>query len=456
MQPNSVFLSYRRADTSGYAGRLYDRLAAGLGKGRVFMDVDSISYGEDFVEVIERTLQSCQVVLVMIGPGWLNARDDRGQQRLEQAADPVRVEVVAALAAKVRVIPILVGGAVMPHEDALPEGLKALYRRNAITLSDKRFNLDAQELIETLKRILPKPVPVWQRLPLRTLGWGLGGVVLAGGAAVLGPGWVQPQRVPGPEVSASAAASAPQLVASSPQPGDVAHECVKGVCFDMVAIPAGTFQMGSPSTEDGREDDEGPVHRVTVPAFWMGQTEVTQGLWQAVMGNNNPSHFKACGSACPVETVSWDDAQAFIQALNRLTGRKYRLPSEAEWEYAARASTKTRYFWGDVVGQGNANCDGCGSRWDNKSTAPAKSFNPNAWGLYDMHGNVWEWAQDAYAETYDASTNGELRNGNAVMTRMLRGGSWFNNPQVLRSASRIGITPGDRSYGTGFRLAKTN
>jgi len=184
MRPNSVFLSYRRADSAGYAGRLYECLAASLGKGRVFIDVDSIPYGADFVEAIKRTLQNCQVVLVMIGPGWLNARDEGGKLRLAQAEDPVRVEIVTALATKVQVIPILVGGASMPSEKALPEGLKALHRRNAITLSDRRFNLDVQDLIKSLS------VPMRRRpwgISLSTLGWGLGivWVVLACWTAVV-------------------------------------------------------------------------------------------------------------------------------------------------------------------------------------------------------------------------------------------------------------------------------
>jgi len=130
---------------------------------------------------------------------------------------------------------------------------------------------------------------------------------------------------------------------------------------EMVAIPAGSLDMGS---HDGDSDEE-PVHRVNVPAFAMSKTEVTQGQWRAVMGGN-PSHFKACGDDCPVENVSWNDVQAFIRRLNALTGQRYRLPSEAEWEYAARAGTTTKYPWGDEIGRDNANCEGCGGQWDGR------------------------------------------------------------------------------------------
>ncbi|MFM2328332.1 MAG: hypothetical protein RLZZ494_435, partial [Pseudomonadota bacterium] len=155
MPPHSVFLSYRRADSAGDVRYLYDLLSESLGEGRVFMDVDSISYGEDFVEVIERTLTGCQVVLVVIGPSWLSVRDERGRLRLERPGDPVRVEVMAALSMKVKLIPVLVGGAVMPDEEELPEGLKPLSRRNAFMLShDKRFKRDVQDLVKELRKLL--------------------------------------------------------------------------------------------------------------------------------------------------------------------------------------------------------------------------------------------------------------------------------------------------------------
>jgi formylglycine-generating enzyme required for sulfatase activity len=239
---------------------------------------------------------------------------------------------------------------------------------------------------------------------------------------------------------------------------------VNGASFRMVNVPAGSFLMGSPESELGRVvSNEGPQRRVTVRAFQLGQTEVTQGLWQAVMGSN-PSRFKNCGSDCPVEQVSWDDVQGFIQKLNQQTGQSFRLPSEAEWEYAARAGSTSAYPWGAQASHEHANygkdqcCGGLAlgrDRWEN--TAPVSQFPANAFGLHDMHGNVDEWVQDCYGSYSSAPTNGEPVNPSRCVHshRGLRGGSWFVVPQRLRSFSR-GASPPDYRHGSsGFRLART-
>ncbi|MCY3766049.1 MAG: SUMF1/EgtB/PvdO family nonheme iron enzyme, partial [Gemmatimonadetes bacterium] len=157
-----------------------------------------------------------------------------------------------------------------------------------------------------------------------------------------------------------------------------------GALLEMVKIAPGTFQMGSPRSEQGRNSVEGPVHEVKISkGFYLGKYEVTQAQWEAVMGSN-PSRFGGCGD-CPVERVSWRDAQSFIRKLNEMEGQThFRLPSEAEWEFAARAGTTTRYSWGDEIGSNRANCDGCGSQWDLRMTAPVGSFPANPWGLHDM------------------------------------------------------------------------
>ena len=224
----------------------------------------------------------------------------------------------------------------------------------------------------------------------------------------------------------------------------------------MVRIPRGTFQMGSPTSERGGNDDERPVHEVTIRlGFYLGKYEVTQAQWEAVMGNN-PSNFKGCAE-CPVERVSWDDAQAFTRKLNELDGNeRYRLPSEAEWEYAARAGTTTRYSWGDEIGSNRANCVGCGSQWDNDKTAPVGSFDGNAWGLHDMHGNVWELVKDCWNDDYlGAPADGSSWESGDCSQRVLRGGSWHNNPVILRAAKRAWYFPHSQSYGVGFRIART-
>jgi formylglycine-generating enzyme required for sulfatase activity len=231
-----------------------------------------------------------------------------------------------------------------------------------------------------------------------------------------------------------------------------------GVTLDMVAIPGGTFMMGSPETEEGRFNNEGPQHSVTVPAFFMAKYPVTQAQWQAVMGNN-PSYFK--GANRPVEQVSWNEAGEFCQKLSQITGKNYRLPSEAEWEYACRAGTATPFCFGETITTGLANYDGDDtygngpkgvSRWQ---TTDVGSFPPNGFGLYDMHGNVREWCQDAWHEDY----NGAPTDGSAWTSeedpdrRLLRGGSWGNYPWSCRSAYRNYYSPGDRYHWIGFRLA---
>ena len=226
---------------------------------------------------------------------------------------------------------------------------------------------------------------------------------------------------------------------------------VNGVSFKMIRIPAGEFLMGSPPNEKDREDDEGPQHRVVLNSFWMGETEVTQGLWKAVM-TKNPSKFLDCGDECPVEQVSWNDIQKFIDKLNGFDQtNKYRLPTEAEWEYACRAGSSTRFSFGDddfwlIIEH---------AWYNSSSTHPVAQKKPNAFGLYDMHGNVWEWCQDRYEENY--YSHSPERNPKGPKTgdyRVVRGGSWLGSENYLRSADRGKQEPDSRHYRfLGFRLA---
>jgi formylglycine-generating enzyme required for sulfatase activity len=194
--------------------------------------------------------------------------------------------------------------------------------------------------------------------------------------------------------------------------------------------------------------DEKPVHGVTINySFYMGKYEVSQAQWQAVMGNN-PANFKDCGGNCPVEQVSWDDAQSFINKLNESNdGFRYRLPTEAEWEYACRAGTTGDYA-------GNLSEMAWFSENSGNKTHAVGGKQPNAWGLADMHGNVWEWCQDWYHETYNgAPTDGSAwLSGGEQKSRVVRGGSWGSDATNLRSAYRDNFTPGDRSINLGFRL----
>ena len=243
---------------------------------------------------------------------------------------------------------------------------------------------------------------------------------------------------------------------------------------EMVSIPGGTFQMGDLSGKG--HDDEKPVHTVTVRPFKLGKYEVTFAQWDACMADggcktldedHRPDDEVWGRGNLPVIDVSWDDAQLFIDWLSSKTDGGYRLPTEAEWEYAARAGSLDDYSWGDDVGVNQANCDGCGSQWDDKQTAPAGSFPANAWGLHDMHGNVAEWVQDCWHENYEgAPSDGSAWTSSCQVGddnedynhetgfRVCRGGSWYGNTWNLYSASRTFYPRWDRLSGVGFRLAK--
>lgn len=233
------------------------------------------------------------------------------------------------------------------------------------------------------------------------------------------------------------------------------NSLTNSIGMELVLIPAGTFQMGSPESEEGHNDSEGPVHQVTIgQPFYLGKYEVTQAQWRAVMGNN-PSYFSNCDT-CPVEQVSWDDVQDFIERLNAQEGvTTYRLPSEAEREYAARAGTQTAYSFGDTrerLGQ-YAWVDGnSGGR-----THPVGGKRPNMFGLYDMHGNVSEWVQDCWHGDYrGAPTDGSAwvtgRNCNG---RVLRDGGVRSDPSLLRSASRFWTNADFKLRSIGFRIARS-
>ena len=229
--------------------------------------------------------------------------------------------------------------------------------------------------------------------------------------------------------------------------GKIIKDCAD--CPEMVVIPAGSFEMGS-----NKEPNEMPVHRVTIKrAFALGKTEVTQGQWKAIMDNNNPSKFSSCGDNCPVEQVSWDDVQIFIEKLNAKTGKKYRLPSEAEWEYACRAGGQHEYCGSDdldSIAWYGASAKPAGN--SGKSTNPVATKQANAFGLYDMSGNVWEWVEDVYHDSYNgAPSDGSAWQGDSVL-RVPRGGSW----SFLQRAAKRGGSESDFRYSTiGFRLART-
>jgi formylglycine-generating enzyme required for sulfatase activity len=218
---------------------------------------------------------------------------------------------------------------------------------------------------------------------------------------------------------------------------------IAGVRFEFIPVNPGEFLMGS---ENG-DSDERPVHQVRITRpFELGKYEVTQGQWRAVMGGN-PSYFKSCGEDCPVEQVSWDDVENFLDKLNeRNDGYQYRLPTEAEWEYACRAKTTDEYAGNlDAMGWYDANSGGTTHSVGKKAS--------NAWGLYDMHGNVGEWCQDGYGH-YPSGMVTDPQGPSSGPIRVLRGGSWDDGAGNCRSANRSWNTPFRRNNFLGFRLLR--
>ncbi|MFN9560099.1 MAG: SUMF1/EgtB/PvdO family nonheme iron enzyme [Dolichospermum sp.] len=229
-----------------------------------------------------------------------------------------------------------------------------------------------------------------------------------------------------------------------------------GITLEMVQIPGGSFMMGSPASEKGRTQDESPQHQVNVPGFSMGKFVVTQEQYQQIMGNN-PSGFS--GAKRPVEQVSWNNAVDFCQKLSQQTGREYRLPSEAEWEYACRGGTTTPFHFWETITTELANYKGTYTYASEpkgkylQKTTDVGSFPPNAFGLYDMHGNVWEWCQDDWHDNYiDAPKDGSVWTSRSGNNKVMRGGSWSNYPGYCRSAYRIYSGLDNDSILVGFRV----
>lgn len=416
---SGLFISYRREVDAGWAGRLAADLKRDLPDRPVFHDIASIEIGEDFGIAIERALGHCAVLLVVIGPRWLDVQHPHGGRRIDDEDDWVRIEILTGLQGNLRVVPVLMGGAAMPRGNQLPDGLKPLVRRNAHEITDKRWDYDVGELVKALGRI-----------PAH-----------GAGRIVAPPAVTSPPHIP--------------VANALPAPGTVFRH---GPDFpELVVLPAGRFLMGSPENEKGRSSEEGPRHEVTiVHPFAVGRYPVTFAEWDAFVAAGGTRHKpddEGWGHGRqPVIHVSWNDAQAYLAWLRDQTGQPYRMLSEAEWEYAARAGSQTCYPWGDAPGKNKANFDGSGSQWSNRQTSPVGSFAPNAFGLHDMIGNVWEWVQDTWHDSYlDAPDDGRAWEEGSD-SRVVRGGSWFYSSVLCRAASRHWCSPVLRLNLLGFRV----
>ncbi|MEO6390392.1 MAG: formylglycine-generating enzyme family protein [Pyrinomonadaceae bacterium] len=231
-----------------------------------------------------------------------------------------------------------------------------------------------------------------------------------------------------------------------------------GLSLELVKIPAGSFCMGSLEGDSAAGDNEMPRHRVEITReFFLGRFEITQAQWNAVMGTN-PSHFKDCPQ-CPVEMISWRDATTFVAKLNaRQRKYRFRLPTEAEWEYATRAGSQANFAYGDTLSSTQANFDG-NFPFGNvaqgrflKRTAEVGGYPPNQWGLYDIHGNVWEWCSDYFGQ-YRNRVQRDPKGPATGRSHVLRGGSWFVNAVNARSATRHNLAADQRNPNNGMRIA---
>jgi formylglycine-generating enzyme required for sulfatase activity len=488
------------------------------------MDVDNIALGRDFRSALQETTASCDLMLVLIGRNWADAKDEGGRTRLENPADYVRLEIEAALRRNIAVTPVLVQGAHMPAPEDLPAEIRDLAYRNGFELSHNRWESDVGEMVRRLDLDGPeggrqvKPVALEQsaRAPSGSLDisaapaipqakpqrglfgrrvrltrrqtMGIAALAVVGtGAAIAAPSIrrllsrpvLQTIRFDAASVDEKGTRNPPEKYSTA-----IFTEALgMGVELDMISIPAGSFTMGSPAGESERRPNEGPQHHVTLDPFFLGASPITQGQWSAVFLAHpgrihrdldpSPSFFK--GIDLPVESITWNQAEELCLRLAAITGRAYRLPSEAEWEYACRAGTATPFNFGPTITPELANYCGTGGavcgQSDGKSiasdiyedvkynsgaydqgptgifratTTPPGTFPPNRFGLQDMHGNVWEYCLDKVTDSYaDVPVDGTAYlSGPRDAQRILRGGSWSHNPAICRSAYRDGTDPG--------------
>jgi formylglycine-generating enzyme required for sulfatase activity len=502
-----IFINYRRDDSISTAGRLHDRLAQAFGRKNLFMDVDHIPAGVDFVDYLPSQVAACDVFLAVIGPNWLDAKDEIGRRRFDNSDDFVAVEIAAALARNIRVIPVLVDGARLPKADKLPDAIKPLIRRNAVEVRNTNFGRDADALVDKVREALKSPRPGMRQSALARLM-----AIVAGSATVLllmgwiglyymgVPVWIPWTRPDGSETKradttapkakndgehaeagAKAAGPDPALAVKPGSGHSFRDRRLDGqpcpTCPEMIVVPAGDLMMGSPETERGRSNEEGPQHPVTIAnALAIGKFSITRGEFAAFVRETGHRTDGGCGVLSgsewkyqpdrswrspsfdqddqhPVVCVNWHDANTFAAWLSKKVGKVYRLLTEAEREYAARAGTTTRYSFGDdrawlsEYAWYEANAGG--------ATHPVGEKKPNAFGLFDMHGNVWAWCEDTWHSDYRGAPN----DGSAWLTddtphRVLRGGSWYRPANGLRSAFRISLLPGERYNDIGFRLAR--
>jgi formylglycine-generating enzyme required for sulfatase activity len=450
--PGKVFISYRRDDSKWQAKMIYATFCQVLPREHVFMDIDSIPPGANFRKILKGWVDECEVLLALIGPGWIEATDPKTKsRRLDNPSDFVRIEIGEALARDIPVVPVLIDGTPMPDIDLLPNSLKELVDRQAEFVDCRTFDADVGRLIKKLRL---------------TQGVGQSAPIQPAAAPPRGASGTDRMRAEGRiEVDSNFIRGAPE---GWFKPGAGTTECFKDHEHgpELVVVPAYEFSMGSTDY-----DSEKPVHKVAIPSpFAVGRFAVTFAEWDACVADGGCKGYRPDDRGWgrdrrPVINVNWDDAKRYIDWLNAKTGKTYRLLSEAEREYVTRAGTTTPFWWGAAITPRQANYDGSAEPYKGggakgeyrRQTVPVDSFEANPWGLFNVHGNVWEWCEDAWHGNYNgAPTDGSawLQRGDASR-RVVRGGSWLNDPPVLRAANRSSVASVNRYFDLGFRLART-
>ena len=400
MSDNSVFISYRRGN-GGDIARIVQEFLEGQGFD-VFLDLDGLGSGH-FDDQLLTQIAARRGFIFICSEGSLD--------RCVNEGDWVRREIVHALKTGRHMVPFVMPLFVWPTSDALPQEMAEFQRHNSFEYSHSHWKHIKPKLAEMLRA---KPAD-----SKRALDWC--DVVAAD---------------PDSAVVTDAAARARMTATKLPWK---VRDRKTGIV--MLLCPPGEFMMGSPASEAGHRYREAQ-HFVTITkAFYLSETEVTQEVWQKVMGTN-PSVFD--GVSNPVEQVSWNDCQSFCQSSG------LRLPSESEWEYACRAGTTTAYSFGASITKQSITKQQVNFS-SRRGTVACGSLPANQWGFREMHGNVWEWCEDGYETT--ASSTQDAVNGNSPTNRVLRGGSWYN-PCVVRSSYRYVGAPGGTDYGIGFRVAR--
>lgn len=507
-----IFINYRRDDVPGDARGIRAALVSEFGKSSVFMDVDNLLAGQRFDKELEKALAQCDVLIVVMGPRWMELL---AQRAASGERDYVREEIAAALKRNITVIPVRVGRegtmAPLPRADQLPEDIRELVMHQKQDVAHERFGRDMVELTSAIRAVRQSDKPPVS-LPKIAAGgttaiaaalaalWFSGGIphgtpAQPPAAATAGAGTVTPATPQSPAATTTADAQraadeAMRETSPAPKPGDTFRDC-PDVCPEMVAVPAGKFTMGSPESEKGHIQTESPQHEVVIRRpFAVGKLETAVREYEAFVSETGgvsdgggcsvwsayghhfdaertfrtPSFSQAKDN--PVVCVSWQAAISYTNWLTTKTGKSYRLLSESEWEYVARANSPMRFSFGEQESElcqyangadrtsaflwGNHACtDGAGVQ-----TASGGSYKPNNFGLYDTLGNAAEWVQDCVRSNYEgAPEDGSARMDGQCEGRIIRGGAWDNDVNGLRVAAR-GTASLKAKDTIGFRVAR--